>query len=66
MKAYLLTTGVIFGAITVAHVLRILGESRALAADPWYMLLTILSASLCVWAWRLFRTLPRKARTEPR
>ena len=66
MKAYVLTTGAIFGVNTLAHILRIVGESRALAADPWYMLLTILSASLCVWAWRLFRTLPRKTRTEPR
>jgi hypothetical protein len=64
MKAYVLTTGVIFGAITLAHILRIIGESRALATDPWYMLLTILSASLCVWAWRVFRTLPRKTQTE--
>ena len=65
MKAYILTTGTIFGLITLAHILRIVGESRALATDPWYMSLTVLSASLCVWAWRVFKALPRTTQTGP-
>ena len=50
MKAYLITTGTIFGLITAAHVLRMITESHQLAQDPIYLLLTVLSAGLCVWA----------------
>ncbi|HEX6533574.1 MAG TPA: hypothetical protein VF041_03200 [Gemmatimonadaceae bacterium] len=55
MKAYLLTTGTMFGLITVAHVWRMVGESTALARDPWFVLLTLLSAGLCAWALTLLR-----------
>jgi len=55
MKAYIITTGAIFGLITVAHVLRIFAEGRHLATDPWYVLLTVAAATLCLWAWRLLR-----------
>ena len=53
MKAYLRVTGTIFGLITLAHIWRVLAESRQLATDPWYVLLTVLSAALCIWAFRL-------------
>jgi hypothetical protein len=59
MRTYVITTGTIFGLLTLAHVLRILTESRALATDPWYMLITVLTAVLCVWAWRVLRVSPR-------
>jgi hypothetical protein len=59
MKAYLLITGAIFGMITVAHIWRIAAESRSLATEPWFMGLTLLSAAMCVWAVRLFRSVTR-------
>jgi hypothetical protein len=52
MKAYTLATGVIFGLITLAHLLRIVAEPN-LAADPFYILLTVVAAALCFWAGRL-------------
>jgi len=55
VKAYLLTTGVVFGLITVAHVVRLLAEGAQLAADPWYIILTVATAALCVWAALLLR-----------
>ena len=55
MKAYLITTGALFGLITLAHLLRIIGEWPHLATDPWYLLLTAAAAVLCLWAWRLLR-----------
>jgi hypothetical protein len=55
MRAYLLTTGTVFGLITLAHIWRVFTESPWLARDPWYILLTILSAALCFWAVRLLR-----------
>ncbi len=53
MKAYLITTGTVFGLITLAHVWRALAEGRRLATDPLFVLLTLAAAALSVWAWRL-------------
>jgi hypothetical protein len=52
MKAYLLTTSAIFGMITGAHVLRMYYEP-GMATDLPFLLLTALSAALCVWGIRL-------------
>ena len=53
MKAYVITSGSIFALITVAHLLRIVLENRHLATDPGYILLTLASAGLSLWAWRV-------------
>jgi hypothetical protein len=65
VKAYLGTTGVIFALVTVAHLARTPEMQRGFERDPWsvvaYHLLTLLSAGLAVWAWRLFARLSRPA-----
>jgi hypothetical protein len=61
MKAYLITTGGLFGLITVAHLWRIVDEWPQLATDSWYLLLTVAAASLSLWAWRLVRLPVRRA-----
>jgi len=53
MRAYVMITGVIFGLITLAHIWRAVEEGPRLATEPWFILLTILAAGLCVWAVRL-------------
>jgi hypothetical protein len=55
MRAYVMTTGAVFGLITLAHVLRILAEGSHLLREPVWVLLTLATAGLCVWAWRLLR-----------
>jgi hypothetical protein len=55
MKAYVMTTGAVFGLLTLVHLWRILEEGPRLAADPWYAPTTVAAAALCVWAWRLIR-----------
>jgi hypothetical protein len=55
MKAYVVTTGSVFGLIVVAHVWRAVEEGSHLLTDPAYLLLTAFSAGLCFWAWRVFR-----------
>ena len=60
MKAYLLTTGTLFGLIVVAHVWRVFAESRALLHDPWYWLLTAVALGFSIWAFRLLRTVQRQ------
>ena len=52
MKTYIITTGTVFGLVTLAHVWRMIVE-RPLATQPWYILITAVSAALAVWAWRL-------------
>ena len=59
MRAYLVTTGVMFALIAVAHLWRIVAESRALATEPWFMGLTIAAVVMSGWAFRLLRTAPR-------
>ena len=59
MKAYVMTTGAVFGLLVVAHVWRAIEEGVALAKDPIYILITIAAAALCLWACRLFRLMSR-------
>jgi hypothetical protein len=55
VKAYVMITGAVFGLITATHLLRIIAEGPHLMTEPWFVLLTAVTASLCVWAWRLLR-----------
>jgi hypothetical protein len=59
MKAYVLTTGAVFGLLVVAHIWRVFEEGVALAKDPLYLFITIAAAALSLWAWRLFRLISR-------
>jgi hypothetical protein len=54
MRAYVIATGVVFGLITLAHIWRIAVEPQ-LATEPWFLLMTVVSAALCVGAWRVVR-----------
>ena len=53
MKAYVITTGTIFGLIVVAHIWRIVVEGAALARDPVFIALTVAAAALTIWSCRL-------------
>jgi hypothetical protein len=53
MKAYIITTGAIFGLITLAHIARAFAEGPHLATEPLFIVLTVAAAALCFWAWRL-------------
>ena len=55
MKAYVITTGAVFGLLTLAHIWRVFAGEAHLAMDPWFILITVAAAALCVWAWRLVR-----------
>ena len=55
MKAYIITTGIVFAMITIAHLLRFMSEGSRLLTEPVFILLTIFAASLAVWAAVLFR-----------
>ena len=56
MKAYVRTTGVLFGLLVLVHVWRFVEEGTRVARDPWFVCFTALAAALCVWSWRVLRT----------
>ena len=62
MKAYLITTGTVFGLIAIAHVVRMAMEGSHLVRDPVYVLLTIAAAALSAWGWCLVPRLPTRGR----
>ena len=55
MKAYVMTTGAVFGLLTLIQLWRIIAEGPHLVTDPWYVLITVAAGALCLWAWRLLR-----------
>jgi hypothetical protein len=55
MKAYLITTGTVFGLVVVLHVWRVVVEGGSLARDPFFWLITLVALGLSVWAWSLVR-----------
>ena len=59
MKAYVITTGAAFGLLTLAHIWRGIEEGAHLAKEPWFILITLACAALCVWAFRLVWRSPR-------
>jgi len=59
MKAYVMTTGAVFGLLTLAHIWRVIEEGPHLAKEPWWVLITVAAAVLCLWALRLLWRSPR-------
>jgi hypothetical protein len=55
MRAYVMTTGILFGLLAAVHVWRVFAEGPRLVSDPWYVLITLAAAALCLWACRLLR-----------
>jgi hypothetical protein len=51
MKPYLITTGILFAAITVAHAYEAITRGHFHHTD----LLVLVSAGLSIWAWQLLR-----------
>ena len=59
MKAYV-TTGSVFGLLVLAHGARVVAEGPHLATDPEFIVITIVAATLCAWAWYLLRNPSRE------
>lgn len=59
MRAYIITTGAVFGLLTGVHIWRAVQEGPRLAMEPSYVLSTIAAAALCIWALRLLLRSPR-------
>ena len=59
MKPYLVTTGLLFALLAVAHIARTIAEWPRLATDPGFILegpgIGLFAAALGLWALRLLR-----------
>jgi hypothetical protein len=59
VKAYLVTTGTLFGLMAVMNLVYLIHDSSRLVTDPWHYLensaLGVVPAVLSMWAWRLLR-----------
>ena len=53
MRAYIMTTGALFGLLTLAHIWRLFAEGLHLVRDRWFIAFTVIAAALCIWSWRL-------------
>jgi len=64
MKAYVITTGTIFGLLTLAHLARMVLETGK-AREPEYWLITSIAAVLCVWGVRVYSQMRRTSPSGP-
>ncbi len=55
MRTYVMITGILFAALVVAHAARLFAEGAGVAANPFFAVITLLSAGLAGWAWYLLR-----------
>jgi hypothetical protein len=57
MKAYLATTGTLFGLLAVLHFWRIFAEWNSFQAKTWYLAgigaIGVVAGALSIWAYRL-------------
>jgi hypothetical protein len=60
MKAYVITSGVIFALVFLAHLARMIAEGGHLARDPGFFFLTLLAAGLSFWSILVLRRLSKK------
>jgi hypothetical protein len=59
MKAYLITTGTLFGVLALVHIWRVISTEPQLATDPWYVLVTVIAVLMSFWAFALLRLATR-------
>jgi hypothetical protein len=59
MRAYVLTTGVVFGLIVLAHAVRAYTHGAGTLTEPWFVATTAAAVALCCWAAYLLRPAAR-------
>lgn len=50
MRAYLITSGILFFLILIAHGMRVAVEGTRLVAEPSFLATSALAAGMCAWA----------------
>jgi hypothetical protein len=55
MRAYVITTAIVFALLVLAHIMRFIDEGPELLNKPSFLLTTLAGAALFVWAVTLLR-----------
>lgn len=55
MRAYVITSGVIFALLVLAHLARIAIDGPGVLSDVFFVVATLIAGALAVWAWRVAR-----------
>lgn len=58
MKTYLVTSGLLFVVILIAHIARFFAEGPGIATEPTFVISSALSIGMTGWALWLFRSYP--------
>lgn len=58
MRTYVMTTGLLYVALLLAHVARLVDEGLSPLHSPSFVGTSIIAALLAAWSWRIHRTLP--------
>jgi hypothetical protein len=58
MKTYVVITGALFALLTAVHIWRFIVE-RGVGTDPFFLIVTVISTALAIWAARLVARAPR-------
>ena len=66
MRAYLLTTSVVFMLLVVAHLARVASEGWGPASSPAFIISSLLAVGMTAWALILLKCLPKKRVVNPR
>lgn len=61
MKLYVVVTGSAFALLFIAHVARIAVEGWQVARSPVFIITTIISLGICLWAVHLYRQRPSRS-----
>ena len=64
MRAYVITTGLLFAILVLAHIARVFAEGVGHTMDPCFVVATLVAAGLSLWAWRLVRKPHRPVSTS--
>jgi thiol:disulfide interchange protein len=59
MKAYVITTGLMFLALALAHVSRVFWESKSLATNPENVIVGLIALGMSIWAFTVVRRAAR-------
>lgn len=55
MRAYTITTGLVFALLALAHLWRIIAERRDLGTQPEFLAITLAAAAMSAWAFVALR-----------
>ena len=50
MRGYIITSGVLFAALVIVHIARLAAEGTTLLGNPVFLVTTLASAAMAVWA----------------